>query len=162
MPFLRGKTREEVVLEASIWHQDVSRIMGSALNRVRAIALAGLAELCSATALWAGLRAVGSPVSFEVAVLAYTIAIFATFAPIPGGIGLVELVVPAMLHHFGVPTSSGLAGVLVWRAVSFFLPAFGGLVAYTGLRLSRPRQELTETLIVVLDDDPGPEPAVAL
>jgi len=162
LPFLRGKTREEIALEVTLWHQDVGRIMGSAINRFRGIVLAAGAELCSATALWCGLRAVGSPVSFEVAVLAYTIAIFATFVPIPGGIGVVELVVPAMLHHFGVPTASGLAGVLVWRAVSFFLPAIGGMLAYTGLRLSRPTAALDQPVTLALDDDAGPEAAVVM
>jgi uncharacterized protein (TIRG00374 family) len=106
-------------------------------------------------------------VSFEVAVLAYTIAIFATFAPVPGGIGVVELIVPAMLHHFGVAKSTGLAAVLVWRGVSMFLPALAGLIAYTALRLSRPKRSVAEVVESVLDgpvfdDDSGPEAAVVV
>jgi hypothetical protein len=47
--------------------------------------------------------------------------------------------------------------------VSFFLPAIAGLVAYTGLRLSRPRLApglaaggLEQT---AMDEESGPEPA---
>ncbi len=140
LPFLRGKSREEVTAEVNEWHEAVGRIMGSGVNRARAIVLASLAMLCSGITFWCGLRSVDSHVSVEVAILAYAIAVAATWVPfLPSGFGLVEIAVPAMLHHFGVPTSAGLAAVLIWRAISFFLAAAGGVVAYLALRFTRPR-----------------------
>jgi hypothetical protein len=99
-------------------------------------------------------------VSFEVAVLAYAVAVAATWVPfLPSGFGLVELAVPAMLHHFGVPTASGLAAVLIWRGVAFFLAALGGTVAYLALRLTRPTLDLPA---VSADSvDPGFDPELS-
>jgi uncharacterized membrane protein YbhN (UPF0104 family) len=53
----------------------------------------------------------------------------------PAGLGLVELTVPAVLHHYGYPVEGVLAGTLAWRALALFLPALAGLVAYSTLRL---------------------------
>jgi uncharacterized membrane protein YbhN (UPF0104 family) len=53
---------------------------------------------------------------------------------LPGGLGAVEIAVPAVLHHFGVPLATALAGTLLWRGISLFLPALGGTLAYGSLR----------------------------
>jgi len=50
----------------------------------------------------------------------------------------VEAAVPAVLHHFGVPLTVGLAGTLLWRGFSLFLPALGGVLAYLSLRYEHP------------------------
>ena len=57
---------------------------------------------------------------------------------LPGGLGAVEIAVPAVLHHFGVPLSVALAGTLLWRGLSLFLPAMGGALAYASLRAAHP------------------------
>ena len=74
--------------------------------------------------LWASLAAAGVHVGGDVVVLAGTAGVLATIVPlVPGGLGLVEAVIPAVLHHFGAPLDAALAGALIYRAVATFLPA---------------------------------------
>jgi hypothetical protein len=56
---------------------------------------------------------------------------------LPAGVGSVEAVVPAVLHHGGVPIVSGLAAVFVYRALGTILPAAFGSVSLVRLRLDR-------------------------
>lgn len=51
---------------------------------------------------------------------------------------LVARALLAVLHHFGVPLTVGLAGTLLWRGFSLFLPALGGVLAYLSLRYEHP------------------------
>ena len=52
--------------------------------------------------LWASLAAAGVHVGADVVVLAGTAGMLASIVPlVPGGLGLVEAVIPAVLHHFG-------------------------------------------------------------
>ena len=48
----------------------------------------------------------------------------------PGGIGFVELGLAGALIALGCPNAEVVAGVLVFRALSFFLPVFFGLATY--------------------------------
>ena len=76
---------------------------------------------------------------FGLVILAYVAGTVASWVPLlPGGLGAVEIAVPAVLHHFGVPLSVALAGTLLWRGLSLFLPAAAGAVAYASLRAVRP------------------------
>jgi uncharacterized protein (TIRG00374 family) len=105
--------------------------------------------ITDAACLWTALHAVHLHVKFSVVILAYVGGTLASWVPLlPGGLGAVEAVVPAILHHFGVPLTVGLAGTLLWRGLSLFLPAIGGAFAYASLRAEHP----------VLDRSPLPEP----
>jgi len=86
--------------------------------------------------LWCALVAAGAHVGFHVVLLTYVAAVAASWVPfLPGGIGVVDAAVPAVLHAFGVPVAAALAGTLVWRGLSLFLPASAGVVAGIVLRL---------------------------
>jgi uncharacterized membrane protein YbhN (UPF0104 family) len=45
-------------------------------------------------------------------------------------------VVPALLHHAGVPLATALAGVLAYRALGTLLPAVCGTGALIRLRMT--------------------------
>jgi len=60
-----------------------------------------------------------------------------TFAPTPGGVGVIEAGVTGALVAAGVDTTSALAGVLVYRFITYVVPIALGGVLYLGWRLRR-------------------------
>lgn len=109
------------------WHSQAMAVVGSPANRLMLAALTAAAILADMAALWASLVATGVHVRGDVAVLAASAGVVVTLIPLlPGGLGLVEAVMPAVLHHFGAPLTASLAGALIYRAVGTFLPAAVG------------------------------------
>jgi uncharacterized protein (TIRG00374 family) len=141
LPSQRHKTQTQRAVAATALHEEFHKTLGSPRNRLAVTTLAALWWLADATVLWCMLAAVHAHISIEVAIIAYTVAEATTWVPLlPGGLGLTELVVPALLHHFHVPITTGLAAVLLWRAVSTLLPAATGAGVWWALR-SRNNQK---------------------
>lgn len=70
-----------------------------------------------------------------IALLGYCGGLILSALPLlPGGLGVVEAAVPAILHHFKAPLDVALAGTLAWRGLGLFLPAIAGLGALISLR----------------------------
>ena len=55
-------------------------------------------------------------------------------APVPGGIGVQEAALTAGLTSFGIPATPALAAVLVYRGITFALPALTGFFTLRWLR----------------------------
>jgi uncharacterized membrane protein YbhN (UPF0104 family) len=86
-------------------------------------------------ALYACLAAFGARPSVWVVAMAYLVGMLANSLPIPGGFVAVEGGLVGMLVLFGVqPASVAVAAVLVYRAISLWLPAVVGSLAFLGLR----------------------------
>jgi uncharacterized protein (TIRG00374 family) len=86
-------------------------------------------------ALYACLAAYGPTPSFWAVAMAYLVGMLANSIPIPGGLVAVEGGLFGMLLLFGVhPAGEALAGVLTYRAISLWLPAGIGTLAFLGLR----------------------------
>jgi len=140
VPGQRRKSRDELMAEGVTIQHELVTSFGPVPNRLAVGLLTLSAIVLDATVMWCALAATYGPITFEVVVLAYTVAMVVTWVPLlPSGLGLVEFVVPLVLHRFGVPVATGLAGVLLWRAVSLFLPALAGLGVYGTLRVRRNR-----------------------
>lgn len=91
--------------------------------------------LLDAASLWVFLRAFGATVNPINLVVAYGLAgVIAALPLTPGGLGVVETILPATLAGFGVPAGVALAGVLAWRFAQFWLPIPLGGLAYLSLR----------------------------
>ncbi len=90
--------------------------------------------------LWLAFRALGSAPPFGAVVMGYLIGMAANALPIPGGIGAVDLGLVGMLTVYGAPLSTAAAAVLIYRAISLWVPTLVGTVAYLLLRgdLRRP------------------------
>jgi len=90
--------------------------------------------------LWLAFRALGSAPPFGAVVMGYLIGMAANMLPIPGGIGAVDLGLVGMLAVYGARLSTAAAAVLVYRAISLWIPTLVGTVAYLLLRgdLRRP------------------------
>jgi uncharacterized membrane protein YbhN (UPF0104 family) len=85
--------------------------------------------------LWACLAAYSSTPTFWVVAMAYLVGMLANSIPIPGGFFAVEGGLVGMLLLFGVrPGSTVLAAVVTYRAISLWIPALIGTVAFLSLR----------------------------
>jgi uncharacterized protein (TIRG00374 family) len=78
--------------------------------------------------LWILLGAVGAPISYGSALfVAAGTSLFAGFMPIPGGVGVAEATMVALLATFGVEQSAAFAVTACYRLITFYLPALEGL-----------------------------------
>ena len=91
--------------------------------------------------LWACLAAFGRAPSVWVVMMAYLVGMLANSVPVPGGFVAVEGGLVGMLLLFHVrPASLVVAAVLVYRAISLWVPAIIGSIAFLTLRrdIGRP------------------------
>jgi uncharacterized membrane protein YbhN (UPF0104 family) len=85
--------------------------------------------------LYACLAAFGHAPSFWVVAMAYLVGMLANSVPVPGGFVAVEGGLVGMLLLFGTrPASVVIAAVVVYRAISLWVPAVIGSIAFLGLR----------------------------
>ena len=97
------------------------------------------------TCLFFALRAVGVHVGLDVLLFAYSVGAAACLIPfLPAGLGVVETLLPGVLHLYRVPVESALAGLLVYRALGTFLPAAVGAASLVSLRFQEAPSELPE------------------
>lgn len=97
------------------------------------LAVAVLTQLSAALVLLVALRGlgVGNELGLlEFARVFYVTRVLSAFAPTPGGVGVVEAGLVGALAAAGVDTSSAVAGVVVFRLVTFVLPIVTGAVAF--------------------------------
>jgi uncharacterized membrane protein YbhN (UPF0104 family) len=97
--------------------------------------------LFDVAALYACLLAYGPAPSFWAVSMAYLVGMLANSLPIPAGLVAVEGGLFGMLLLFGVrPGSLVLAAVVTYRAISLWIPALIGSLAFLSLRreLDRP------------------------
>jgi uncharacterized membrane protein YbhN (UPF0104 family) len=91
--------------------------------------------------LYACLAAFGHTPSFWVVAMAYLVGMLANSIPVPGGFLAVEGGLVGMLLLFDVrPASAVIAAVIVYRAISLWVPAVIGSLAFLSLRreIGRP------------------------
>ncbi|HXW59659.1 MAG TPA: flippase-like domain-containing protein [Solirubrobacteraceae bacterium] len=86
-------------------------------------------------ALYACLAAFGPAPSVWAVAMAYLVGMLANALPIPAGVVAVEGGLVGMLLLFGIrPASMVLAAVVIYRAISLWVPALIGSVAFLSLR----------------------------
>jgi len=77
--------------------------------------------------LWLLLQAVGVDLSYGTALfVAAGTSLFAGFMPVPGGIGVAEAAMTALLATFGVDESAAFAVTVTYRVITFYIPALEG------------------------------------
>ncbi len=108
----------------------------------RLIGVAGFLCLDMA-ALWAACAATGHPLGFPATVIAYCIGYLATAIPMPAGLGVLDTGLAAALVLYGLPPAASVGAVLVYHALSIWVPGLGGLAAW----LPTVRQRTTSPLI---------------
>jgi uncharacterized protein (TIRG00374 family) len=139
-PARSRRSVEERRATGARWHAEAQAIAGTRRDHVVVFALALAAWLADALCLLCALAAAGAVVDADVLLLAYTAGILATEVPLlPGGLGLVETAMPAVLRAFGVTYATALAGAVTYRALGTFLPALAGALTVPTLRIARSR-----------------------
>ena len=82
-------------------------------------------------------QAAGGNPPLSTLVLAYQIGYMSNFIPIPGGVGILDGSFVGMFVLFGVNASIATAATVVYHAISLWVPAMWGTVAFLLLRRSR-------------------------
>jgi uncharacterized protein (TIRG00374 family) len=127
-------------LEASLRHV-VDRLRAAARNPdliKRGLAWAAANWLFDAGCLYVCLWALGSHVDPIDVFVAYGVGnVLAAIPLTPGGLGITEGGVIAVLTAFGVPGAIALLAVIGWRFFNFWLPIPVGAVCYMTLRVDR-------------------------
>jgi uncharacterized membrane protein YbhN (UPF0104 family) len=85
-------------------------------------------------ALWAACGATGHPIGVPALVIAYCIGYLTTTIPIPAGLGVLDSGLAAALVLYGMPATASVGAVLVYHAISIWVPAMGGLIAWLPTR----------------------------
>ena len=114
--------------------QVIPRLLDVAQNRTKLVEGIGGALLLSVAyilCLAASIRAMGMshvPIA-SIAVVYLTGNAVGSFLPIPGGIGAIETALTLGLTAAGLPGATAIAAVLLFRTVTFWLPAPAGWAA---------------------------------
>ncbi|MGA2009834.1 MAG: lysylphosphatidylglycerol synthase transmembrane domain-containing protein [Solirubrobacteraceae bacterium] len=101
--------------------------------------LGGVGFLClDMAALWAACAATGHRIGFLAVVVAYCIGYLATIIPVPAGLGVLDSGLAASLVLYGMSPAASVGAVLVYHAISIWVPGLGGLIAWLPTRRRRP------------------------
>ena len=90
--------------------------------------------LCDIAVLWLCLHALGQSPPFAAVILAYQIGYIANIVPVPGGIGVLDAGLVGMLVLCGIRATPATGAVLAYHAVSLWVPASIGTLAFVLLR----------------------------
>jgi uncharacterized membrane protein YbhN (UPF0104 family) len=92
--------------------------------------------------LFACFAAAGQTPPLAPVVLAYQIGYLSNFIPVPGGIGVLDGSMIGMLVLYGVGGTVATAATLAYHAISLWVPAIWGTIAYIVLQKTK-RQPIT-------------------
>jgi uncharacterized membrane protein YbhN (UPF0104 family) len=87
-------------------------------------------------ALWAACAATGHRLGLLAVLIAYCIGYLATIVPMPAGIGVLDSGLAGALVLYGLPATASVGAVLVYHAISIWVPGMGGLIAWLSSRRS--------------------------
>ncbi len=87
--------------------------------------------------LWVCFRALGQPPPVTTVILAYQIGYLSNLIPVPGGIGVLDGSFVGMFLLYGVNGTLATSATLVYHAISLWVPATWGTIAFILLRRSR-------------------------
>jgi uncharacterized protein (TIRG00374 family) len=94
---------------------------------------------CQVGVLWAAFHAFGGAPPLAVLTQAFFVGMFGNLLPMPGGVGGVEGGMIAALAAFEVDAGQAVVAVLLFRAMTFWLPMIPGVIAYFQLRKTTER-----------------------
>jgi uncharacterized membrane protein YbhN (UPF0104 family) len=89
-------------------------------------------------ALWATCRATGHPLGPLALSVAYFIGYLATMIPMPAGLGVLDSGLAGALVLYGFSPAASIGAVLVYHAISVWIPGLGGLLAWLPVRRRLP------------------------
>lgn len=143
LPYVEEETAARFVHQTADRIQDLAR--QPELVR-RGVLWAAANWVLDASCLWVLLHAFGVTMNPINLVVAYgVVSVVASIPLTPGGLGVVEFTLPALLATFGAPIQAATFAVLAWRLIQFWMPIPVGGLSYASLKLGPlgRRQRLT-------------------
>jgi hypothetical protein len=87
--------------------------------------------------LLACITAIGAPMHWSTVIIAYSLSQLLNAIPLtPGGLGIIEAGIAALLVAYGMTAADAIAVVIVYRIISFWLPTPIGLTIWLRMHLS--------------------------
>ena len=102
--------------------------------------------LLDMAALYAACAATGHRLGVLALIIAYCIGYLATTIPIPAGLGVLDSGLAAALVLYGMAPAASVGAVLVYHAISIWVPGVGGLIAWLPTRRPRARARCAAAL----------------
>jgi uncharacterized protein (TIRG00374 family) len=134
LPFVDADTVAGALRRVS---EQLRTLMGQPRVLLRASFWAAANWVLDMAALAVFLYAFGARVPIDGLIVAYGVAYVLAAIPItPGGLGVVEATLTALLVGFGVPRGQALVGVVSYRVANFWLPIPAGAAAYLALKVT--------------------------
>ena len=87
-----------------------------------------------AAALWAACAATGYHLGFLAVLIACCIGYLTATIPVPAGLGVLDAGLAGALVLYGLPPAASVGAVLVYHAVSVWVPGCGGMIALLSTR----------------------------
>jgi uncharacterized membrane protein YbhN (UPF0104 family) len=87
-----------------------------------------------AAALWAACAATGHSLGFLAVLIACCIGYVIGTIPVPAGLGVLDAGLAGALVLYGLPPAASVGAVLVYHAVSVWVPGAGGVIALLSAR----------------------------
>ncbi len=100
--------------------------------------------LLDMASLYCACAATGHRLGVPALIIGYCIGYLATTIPIPAGIGVLDTGLAAALVLYGMNPAASVSAVLVYHAISIWVPGLGGLIAW--LPTGRPRRRPGATI----------------
>lgn len=91
--------------------------------------------------LWASFEAFGESVPVGVLVMGFFVGMVGNLIPDPAGVGGVDAGLIGTFVIFGIPASTVIAAVLIYRLIAFWMPLPPGIIAFLQLRKTVARWE---------------------
>lgn len=152
----RAGFMSRLLLAAGDVGRQASQVRLARRDAVAAAGLFGASWLSDAVCLACALLAVGATPPWLSVLMAYAAAQLVTFLPItPGGLGLVEGSLLLALATGRTDAGGILAGVLLYRGLSYWATLPGGLLGYLNLRRAGGRRPLLP-VIAIPAESPAP------
>jgi uncharacterized membrane protein YbhN (UPF0104 family)/tRNA A-37 threonylcarbamoyl transferase component Bud32 len=128
-----GRLRRMISSRVRKWWPEVRATLASLRGSHKLAMVVGgnlASEVLFATALGLIARGLGSHISLsDLLVINLSVSLFATFIPVPGGIGVTEFGLTVGLTGAGMTEEAALASALLYRLCTFYLPPFWGFFA---------------------------------
>jgi undecaprenyl-diphosphatase len=131
VPPLRELVRHRVVPRLRESGSSVRQVITDPRRLVLLFGGSAVVTLAYIATLALSMRAFDVDVALSTVALVYLAgSALASAAPTPGGLGATEAIFVAAFVAVGVPQGDAIAGVLVFRAVTFWLPILPGWIAF--------------------------------
>jgi uncharacterized membrane protein YbhN (UPF0104 family) len=113
--------------------------LGGSRSAVLLLLLGVAAALADAACLWLTGVALHVHLPLSSLPIAYIAGVAIMSLPVlPGGLGAVEVTLPAVFAAGGASYAAAVLVVVTWRLLSFWLPTAAGIIALTSLHRPRP------------------------